>query len=56
MSMAEKQEKDMVLSDRQDKLLMEICIKYLTQYAAMIKISRGAQGDESIGRLKKMIG
>ena len=55
MSMAEKQEKDMVLSDRQDKLLMEICIKYLTQYAAMIKISRGAQGDESIGQLKKMI-
>ena len=45
----------MVLSDRQDKLLMEICIKYLTQYAAMIKISRGAQGDESIGQLKKMI-
>ena len=55
MSMAEKQEKDMVLSDRQDKLLMEICIKYLTQDAAMIKISRGAQGDESIGQLKKMI-
>ena len=53
--MAEKQEKDRVLSDRQDKLLMEICIKYLTQYAAMIKISRGAQGDESIGQLKKMI-
>ena len=45
----------MVLSERKDKLMMEICIKYLTQYAAMIKISRGAQGDESIGQLKKMI-
>lgn len=46
----------MVSNDRQDKLLMEMCIKHLTQYAAMIKMNRGAQGDESIERLKKMIG
>ena len=46
----------MVSNDKQDKLLMEMCIKHLTQYAAMIKIDRGTQGDESIGRLKKMIG
>ena len=46
----------MASNDRQDKLLMETCIKHLTQYAAMIKISRGAQGDESIGRLRKIIG
>lgn len=46
----------MDLNDRQDKLLMEMCIKHLTQYAAMIKIDRETQGDESIGRLKKMIG
>ena len=56
MSMAENQEKDMDLNDRQDKLLMEMCIKHLTQYAAMIKMNRGAQGDESIERLRKMIG
>lgn len=56
MSMAENQEKDMVSNDRQDKLLMETCIKHLTQYAAMIKMNRGAQGDESIERLRKMIG
>lgn len=46
----------MVSNDKQDKLLMETCIKHLTQYAAMIKIDRGTQGDESIGRLKKIIG
>ena len=46
----------MVSNDKQDKLLMEMCMKHLTQYAAMIKIDRGTQGDESIGRLKKMIG
>ena len=46
----------MVSNDRQDKLLMETCIKHLIQYAATIKISRGAQGDESIGRLRKIIG
>ena len=46
----------MVSNDRQDKLLMETCIKHLTQYAAMIKMNRGAQGDESIERLRKMIG
>ena len=46
----------MVSNDKQDKLLMETCIKHLTQYAAMIKIDRGTQGDERIGRLKKMIG
>lgn len=56
MSMAENQDKDMDLNDRQDKLLMEMCIKHLTQYAAMIKTNRGAQGDESIERLRKMIG
>ena len=56
MSIAENQEKDMVSNDRQDKLLMETCIKHLIQYAATIKISRGAQGDESIGRLRKIIG
>ena len=56
MSMAENQEKDMVSNDRQDKLLMETCIKHLTQYAARIKMNRGAQGDESIERLRKMIG
>ena len=54
--MAENQEKNMVSNDKQDKLLMETCIKHLTQYAAMIKIDRGTQGDERIGRLKKMIG
>ncbi|WP_243138785.1 hypothetical protein [Hungatella hathewayi] len=54
--MAENQDKDMDLNDRQDKLLMEMCIKHLTQYAAMIKTNRGAQGDESIERLRKMIG
>ena len=41
---------------RQDKLLMETCIKHLTQYAAMIKTNQGAQSDESIGRLRKIIG
>ena len=46
----------MASNDRQDKLLMETCIKHLIQYAATIKISRGAQGDESIGRLRKIIG
>ena len=46
----------MVSNDRQDKLLMETCIKHLTQYAAMIKMNQGAQSDESIGRLRKMIG
>ena len=46
----------MISNDRQDKLLMEMCIKHLTQYAAMIKTNRGAQGDESIERLRKMIG
>ena len=46
----------MVSNDRQDKLLMETCIKHLTQYAAMIKTNQGAQSDESIGRLRKMIG
>ena len=56
MSIAENQEKDMVSNDRQDKLLMETCIKHLTQYAAMIKTNQGAQSDESIGRLRKMIG
>ena len=56
MAMAENQEKNMVSNDKQDKLLMETCIKHLTQYAAMIKIDRGTQGDERIGRLKKMIG
>ena len=56
MSMAENQEKDMVSNDRQDKLLMEMCINYLTQYAAMIKTNQGAQSEESIGRLRKMIG
>jgi len=56
MSMAENQDKDMDLNDRQDKLLMEMCIKHLTQYAAMIKTNQGAQSDESIGRLRKMIG
>ena len=35
---------------------METCIKHLTQYAAMIKTNQGAQSDESIGRLRKMIG
>ena len=40
MSIAENQEKDMVSNDRQDKLLMETCIKHLTQYAAMIKTNR----------------
>ena len=35
---------------------METCIKHLIQSAATIKISRGAQGDESIGRLRKIIG
>ena len=54
--MAENQEKDMVSNDRQDKLLMETCIKHLTQYAAMIKTNQGAQSDESIGRLRKIIG
>lgn len=54
--MVENQEKTMASNDRQDKLLMETCIKHLIQYAATIKISRGAQGDESIGRLRKMIG
>ncbi|MFQ9018007.1 MAG: hypothetical protein ACLR7G_11210 [[Clostridium] symbiosum] len=56
MSMAENQEKDMVSNDKQDKLLMETCIKHLTQYAAMIKMNQGEQSDESIGRLRKMIG
>ena len=46
----------MISNDRQDKLLMETCIKHLTQYAAMIKTNQGAQSDESIGRLRKMIG
>ncbi len=46
----------MVSNDRQDKLLMETCIKHLTQYAAMIKVNRGAQGDERIEQLRKMIG
>ena len=46
----------MASNDRQDKLLMETCIKHLTQYAAMIKTNQGAQSDESIGRLRKMIG
>ena len=46
----------MASNDRQDKLLMDTCIKHLIQYAATIKISRGAQGDESIGRLRKIIG
>lgn len=46
----------MISNDRQDKLLMETCIKHLTQYAAMIKMNQGAQSDESIGRLRKMIG
>ena len=54
--MVENQEKTMASNDRQDKLLMETCIKHLIQYAATIKISRGAQGDESIGRLRKIIG
>ena len=35
---------------------METCIKHLTQYAAMIKTNQGAQSDESIGRLRKIIG
>lgn len=35
---------------------METCIKHLTQYAAMIKVNRGAQGDERIEQLRKMIG
>ena len=43
----------MASNDRQDKLLMETCIKHLIQYAATIKISRG---DESIGRWRKIIG
>ena len=46
----------MVSNDRQDKLLMEECIKHLTQYAAMITINRGTQGNESIERLRKIIG
>ena len=46
--MVENQEKTMASNDRQDKLLMETCIKHLIQYAATIKISRGAQGE--IGR------
>ena len=54
--MVENQEKTMASNDRQDKLLMETCIKHLIQYAATIKISRGAQGDESIGRVRKIIG
>ena len=46
----------MISNYRQDKLLMETCIKHLTQYAAMIKTNQGAQSDESIGRLRKIIG
>lgn len=46
----------MVSYDRQDKLLIEMCINYLTQYAAMIKMNQGEQNDERIGRLRKMIG
>lgn len=54
--MVEKQEKTTASNDRQDKLLMEMCIKHLTQYAAMLKMNQGAQSDESIGRLRKVIG
>ena len=46
----------MISNYRQDKLLMETCIKHLTQYAAIIKTNQGAQSDESIGRLRKIIG
>ena len=50
--MVENQEKTMASNDRQDKLLMEMCINYLTQYAAMIKTNQGAQSEESIGRFE----
>ena len=42
--MAENQEKTMASNDKQDKLLMETCIKHLIQYAATIKISREHKG------------